>query len=341
MKAIQLAAPRQFRHIDSPAPDPPTAGQALVRSHVMGICGTDVSCYLGKFPFFDYPRIPGHELGVEVLAVGPDVNNVAAGDRCSVEPYLNCGTCYACRRGASNCCVNLKVVGVMMDGGLCDQFLIPAHKLHPSGQLSFQQLALVETLAIGYHASARGNPQPDEQVLIIGAGPIGLATLEFSRLSGAPITMMDISPQRLNFCSKHDGVANTVCLHDPGTAQEALCGITGGQGFQLVIDATGNAASMASALQYVAPTGTLVYVGITTSDIQFPHPALHRPEITLKASRNALSQDFQEILRLMEDGTVNTDPWVTHSTSFDQLIEDFPQIIAPDSGVIKAVIQIQ
>ena len=341
MKAIELKAPREFQHIDAPQPDPPASGQVLVRSHVMGICGTDVSCYLGKFPFFDYPRIPGHELGVEVIGVGASVENVAVGDRCSVEPYINCGTCYACRRGASNCCANLKVVGVMMNGGLCDQFLIQADKLHPSSKLNFQQLSLVETLAIGYHATQRGDPQKGDHVLIIGAGPIGLATLEFTRLTGAEVTVMDLAESRLQFCIENYGVKNTVQLTDHESCLDQLRQITGGDLFQVVTDATGNDKSMSSALEFVAPTGTLVYVGITTSELQFSHPVMHRPEMTIKASRNALPNDFAEIIRLIEDGKVNTDPWVTHQTTFDTVIKDFPQIIAPDSGVIKAVIQIQ
>ncbi|HSU67483.1 MAG TPA: alcohol dehydrogenase catalytic domain-containing protein, partial [Tepidisphaeraceae bacterium] len=139
MKAIRLEEPGRFQTIDVPEPSKPKAGEALVRVHRVGICGTDISGYLGKMPFFSYPRIPGHELGVEVLAVGEGVTNVKAGDRCSVEPYMNCGHCHACRKGASNCCANLKVLGVMTDGGLRDRFLVPAHKLHPSAGLSFDQ----------------------------------------------------------------------------------------------------------------------------------------------------------------------------------------------------------
>src|SRR3989440_9707670 len=132
MKALSLEAPKQWKRIDVAVPDAPAPGDALVRVHRVGICGTDISGYLGKFPFFSYPRIPGHELGVEVVAVGAGVTNVKPGDRCSVEPYMNCGNCHACRKGASNCCANLKVIGVMMDGGMCERFILPARKLHPS-----------------------------------------------------------------------------------------------------------------------------------------------------------------------------------------------------------------
>ena len=154
MRAIQISEVKTLKPIEIDEPGAPGPGQALVRTHRMGVCGTDISCYLGKFPFFDFPRIPGHELGVEVLAVGEGVENVAVGDRCSVEPYMNCGKCYACRKGSSNCCESLKVIGVMEDGGMRERFLVRAEKLHPSAELSFEQLALVETLAIGCHASS-------------------------------------------------------------------------------------------------------------------------------------------------------------------------------------------
>src|SRR4029078_12783909 len=165
MKALQLEKPEHWRTVDIPHPDSPGPGEALVRVQRIGICGTDISGYLGKMPFFSYPRIPGHELGVEVLAVGAGGQNVKAGDRCSVEPYMNCQRCYACQRGHTNCCENLKVLGVMMDGGMHEQMVLPARKLHPANKLTPDQCALVETLAIGCHAVNRGNPKPGESVL--------------------------------------------------------------------------------------------------------------------------------------------------------------------------------
>ena len=217
MRAIQLQEPKNFEIVDIAEPGEPGPGQALVKTHRMGICGTDYSGYLGKMPFFSYPRIPGHELGVEVLAVGEGVHNVAPGDRCSVEPYMNCGDCFACRKGNSNCCDKLEVIGVMTDGGLCEQFLIRSEKLHKSDKLSYEQLALVETLAIGCHACDRGAPTKGDHVLVIGAGPIGLATLEFTRLTGATITVMDMVQSRLDFCREVYGVPHTIQFKGDGS----------------------------------------------------------------------------------------------------------------------------
>lgn len=340
MRAIQISDIKTLKAIDIEPPAAPGPGQAVVRTHRMGVCGTDISCYMGKFPFFDFPRIPGHELGVEVISVGQGVTHVSAGDRCSIEPYMNCGACYPCRRGATNCCQNLQVIGVMTDGGLCESFSVRADKLHPSSKLNFDQLALVETLAIGCHANDRGNPRGGDHALIIGMGPIGLATLEFARLTDASISVMDMNPDRLDFVSKNYGVQNTILFKGDGSEVERMNQITDGDLFQVITDATGNKHSMSGALQYIAPTGRLVFVGITTDEISFRHPSMHKPEATIIASRNALPPDFTRIIGLIEDGTINTDPWITHRTSFDGVLSDFESYTQPETGVIKAIIEV-
>ncbi len=340
MKAIQLEKPQSFRPIDIAEPAAPGADEALVRVQRIGICGTDISGYLGKMPFFSYPRIPGHELGVEVIGVGAGVKNVQPGDRCSVEPYMNCGQCFPCRKGNTNCCENLKVLGVMMDGGMTERLVLPARKLHPANKLTPDQCALVETLAIGCHAVNRGHPVAGENVLVIGAGPIGLSVIEFARLSGAKTLVMDLNEQRLDFVRKKMGVPDTLLTMGDGAELETLKQMTGGALAQVVIDATGSNKSMANALQYCGFTGRLVYVGITQAEVTFPHaPILHRRELTIMGSRNALPPDFTRIIKLIEDGRIDTRPWITHQAKFDDLIGVFPQWIKPETGVIKAVVQ--
>jgi len=340
MKAICLQEPRHFENVEIDEPKSPEPGEALVRVHRMGICGTDISGYLGKMPFFRYPRIPGHELGVEVLEVGNGVESVKAGDRCSVEPYMNCGDCFACRKGNSNCCETLNVIGVMIDGGLRERFLIRADKLHPSAKLSMEQLALVETLGIGCHATDRGAATRGDHVLIIGAGPIGLATLEFTRLTGATITVMDMNEARLEFCRSTYNIPHTVVFKGDGTEIDEIKSITNGDLYSVVTDATGNNRAMSNALNYVAHTGTLVYVGITTDEVSFPHPLLHRREMTIKGSRNALPSDFTRIIKLIEDGEINTEPWITHRTAMSEVIDNFESYTNPETGVIKAIIEV-
>ncbi len=339
MKALLLESPRNFQRIEVETPAAPGPGDALVRVHRIGICGTDISGYLGKMPFFSYPRIPGHELGIEVLEAGDGVTNVKPGDRCSVEPYINDPNSYASRRGYPNCCEKLEVLGVHRDGGMRPRFLLPARKLHPSKSLAFDQLALVETLAIGCHAVNRAALLPDESCLIVGAGPIGLATLEFVKLTGAKPIVLDVNEQRLDFCKRVMGVQRTVKLSD--TIEDDLRNLTGGHLPDVVIDATGSAASMAAAFGLVAPGGgRLVYVGITTGEVTFKHTTFHRPEGTLLCSRNALPADFDRIIALIEAGRIDTGPWITHRARFDDLPDVFPSFTRPETGVIKAIIEV-
>ena len=343
MKAISLDAPQQFRAVEIPEPGAPSAEEALVRIHRIGICGTDYGGYLGKMPFFSYPRIPGHELGVEVLAVGSAVKNVAPGDRCAVEPYINCQRCYACRRGYTNCCEGHKTLGVMCDGGMTERMLLPARKLHPATQLTYDQLALVETLAIGCHAIDRGAPLQEEHALVIGAGPIGLSVIEFAKLSGARTIVMDTNAARLQFVRDQMQVPDTILINPDNrdAAVSELAGRTQGQLADLVVDATGSHHSMADALGYAAIRGRVVYVGITQQNISFPHaPVMHRRELSLLASRNALSRDFSRIIQLIEQGRLDTVPWITHHAAFSDMIGVFPQWLDPANRVIKAIVNV-
>ena len=312
----------------------------MVRVHRVGICGSDISGYLGKMPFYSYPRIPGHELGVEVVAVGEGVTHVRAGDRCSVEPYMNCQQCLACRRGASNCCQKLQVLGVHTDGGLRPRFVVPGRKLHKSDQLALDQLALVETLAIGCHAVNRCSPQRDEHVLVIGAGPIGLSVIEFAKLVGSTLTVLDLNERRLALCRGTMGVHHTVLSQGDLTEDIKQVQAITGDLPTVVIDATGSQKAMNNSFHFGGHTGRVVFVGIGTFDVSFPDPLLHARELTLYASRNALPADFERIIRLIEDGKIDTRPWITHRCGFDSLTEYFPAYSKPETGVIKAMVEL-
>lgn len=327
MKALRLAAAQQFEWIDIAEPRLPGRDEALVAIKAIGICGTDVSGYLGKMPFIEFPRILGHELGVEVVAAGEGVAHVKPGDRCSVEPYLNCGHCHACKRGSANCCETLQVLGVHCDGGMCERLILPASKLHRSGKLTLDQLALVETLAIGCHAVSRSGVTANDDVLIIGAGPIGLSVLEFARLATRRVAVLELNDDRRAFVRRH--YPNAIMLsHVP---PECFA--------QVVFDATGNPASMASTLRYAKFTGRIVFVGITKEPVTIDDPLLHRRELTLLASRNAVASDFPRIIDLIETGRIDTQPWISHRAKFADAPASFPAWVQRGSGVIKAMVE--
>ena len=317
MKAILLKEPGKFELVQISEPAGPGPGEALVRVHRVGICGTDISGYLGKMPFYSYPRIPGHELGVEVIAAGPGVSNVKPGDRCSVEPYLNCQHCYACRRGNGNCCESLQVLGVHTDGGLRPQFLVPARKLHRSGKLTLDQLALVETLGIGCHAVSRGRPEAGDNVLVIGAGPIGLSVIEFLRIAGAVITVMDVNQMRLDFCKQTLRVPHPLCFQGDDSELARVREITSGALFAVVFDATGNTEVMRTALEAChRGWGTSIIIGVAEAGREIST----RP-FQLVTGRNWRGTAFggargrtdtPKIVDWYMNGKIEIDPMITH-----------------------------
>ena len=337
MKTITLEKPGSWRLHETAEPSAPSPDEALIRIRRVGICGTDIHAYRGRQPFFEYPRILGHELGVEIEAVGANSRGLKVGDHCAVEPYINCGTCIACRNGKTNCCVTLKCLGVHCDGGMREFIAIPVNKLHPSKILSLEQLALVETLGIGAHAVQRAALRQGEFALGIGAGPIGLSVIQFAHVAGARVIVLDVNEGRLKFCQSQFKAEHAL-LDSPQTL-EKLSEITGGDLPTAVFDATGNSASMMRAFQFVAHGGRLVFVGLFQGDVTFNDPEFHRHELTLLATRNSTSADFRNIIGLMERKEIDTLPWITHRTSCCDMPGLFESWLAPSAGMIKGMIE--
>lgn len=337
MKAVVLERPgqlelRNVNELNGRKPD-----EALVRVHRVGICGTDLHAFRGNQPFFSYPRILGHELGVEVLEVGNNDNGLKAGDRCALEPYLNCGHCIACRRGKPNCCVELKVLGVHLDGGMQEVLSVPARKLHKSDGLSFDQLALTEMLGIGMHAVDRAGLQADDVLLVVGAGPIGLAVIEFARLAGLEITVMDLNERRLAYC--RDILKMERCINASSDPLAQLQELHHGELPTVVFDCTGSQESMTNAFRYVAHGGKLIYVGLFRGKVTFDDPFFHSHEMTLFSSRNSTRKEFQRILRLIENGVIDVGRWITHRVPYTLAAEQLPQWLDRQDEFRKAIVE--
>ena len=339
MHTLILQEPGKFVTAETEPATNPDADEALISIHRIGVCGTDLHAFAGRQPFFTYPRILGHELGVEVVAVGENVTHVAVGDRCSVEPYLSCGKCIACRQDKPNCCRTLQVLGVHTDGGHRSRMLVPAAKLHRSAKLSYDQLALVETLGIGAHAVGRAKLQTGENVAVIGAGPIGLAVIQFARAAGARVIAVDVSESRLAFCGEKIGVTALVNAKN-GDVAEQLEALTDGDLPTAVFDATGNVNSMNACFDYVAPGGRLTMVSLVQADVSFHDPHFHKRELTVLSSRNALTGEFTQIIKQIENGEIDTDPWITHSAKLTDVTDHFESLTKLETGVIKAMIEV-
>jgi len=330
MKTYILEQPGRFALADTPVPGPPAPGEALVRVLTVGICGTDLHAYEGTQPFFSYPRILGHELGVEIIETGEGVSELQPGDRCAVNPYVACGECAACRLGRTNCCARLRVIGVHSDGGMRDRVVLPAAQLYKCEKLPPAQIPLVETLAVGCHAVGRAAAQPGERAIVIGAGPIGLSVIEFLRLTGADAGVVERLPERLEFAARHYGLTRAYASHEEAREEEPSA---------LVFDCTGDKASMEAAIQLLQQGGRLIFVGIINDRFSIFDPDIHRREATLLASRNSTSAEHRRVLQLMESGRIDVTPWPTDYVPPDRMPERFPLWLHRQAGVVKAVVQ--
>ncbi|TPI17140.1 zinc-binding alcohol dehydrogenase family protein [Mesorhizobium sp. B4-1-3] len=337
MKAVVCRSPGELVLEDRPDPGAPPPGWARVAVSHVGICGTDYHIFEGKHPFLAYPRIMGHEVSGTVVERGEGVD-LAAGEPVIINPYLSCGKCIACRHGKPNCCVKIEVLGVHRDGAMCDEILVPAQNLYPANGLSLADAAAVEFLAIGAHAVRRSLGLPGQRTLVIGAGPIGLGTAIFARIAGLDASLLDMSSERLGFAEKELGFA--ALDTSKATADELVRQATGGEGFDLVFDATGNTQSVQTAFAHVAHGGMLVLVSVVKDDITFSDPEFHKREMTLVGSRNALKADFEHVAASIRNGAVPLGKLVTHRTTLAETPRDLARWTHEKSGLIKAVIEV-
>jgi 2-desacetyl-2-hydroxyethyl bacteriochlorophyllide A dehydrogenase len=336
MKTLVCVEPGKFEYSQVKKPGL-QKGDAIIKIKRIGICGTDLHAFEGTQPYFNYPRILGHELAGE-LTVFDNAPGFQIGEAVTFIPYFNCGKCIACRNGKTNCCTQIQVCGVHVDGGMVEYFSVPSSSLLRGEGLSFDELALVEPLAIGAHGVRRAAVEQGEFVLVIGAGPIGLGTMEFARIAGGKVIALDINEQRLQFCKDKLKVAHTVNAMSPGVAEQ-LKEITNGDMPTVVIDATGRLKAINNAFQYMAHGARYVLIGLQKGDISFSHPEFHKREGTLMSSRNATRQDFEHVIANMKKGEVKPATYITHRVLFDDVKEEFEGWLNPANGVIKAMVE--
>ena len=337
MQALVCTQPGHFEY--SSIADPVlTVGHALLKIQRIGICGTDLHAFEGTQPYFSYPRILGHELAAEII--NPNgAEGFVTGELITFIPYFNCGNCIACRNGKPNCCAQIQVFGVHIDGGMAAYISVPHYALVHGGGLSSDELALTEPLAIGAHAVRRATIQTGEFVLVIGAGPIGLGTMEFAKIAGATVIALDINEDRLSFCQNRLHIPHIIHAAS-GNVYEQLKEITHGDMPTVVIDATGNLEAINHAFQYLAHSGRYVLVGLQKGDISFSHPEFHKREATLMSSRNATRTDFEHVISSLKKGLVKPADYITHRVQFSEVKEVFASWLNPANGVIKAIVEL-
>jgi len=336
VRALLCSRPGELKLVERPEPQAFARG-ARVRIRRAGVCGTDLHIFEGTQPYFEYPRVIGHELAGEIEAVG-EASRFEVGQRVAVLPYLACGACVACQRGKTNCCQTLKVLGVHVDGGMADRLWVPDDNLVDAQGVSLDAAAMAEFLAIGAHAVRRGAIASGQRVLIVGGGPIGAACAIFARARGAEVTVVDRRLDRLRFCADALAVDHVVEAGD--SARGELERLTAGDFFDCVFDCTGSAAAMSAGFSLVAHGGAYVLVSIVLGDIAFADPEFHKRETTLLGSRNATRADFDEVFAMLRAGRIPVERLNTHRASLADAAGLFPHWLQPSSGVVKALIEI-
>lgn len=335
MKALVCDEPGRLSLVDRQRPVR-AEGEILVRIRHVGICGTDFHIFAGKHPFLDYPRVMGHELSGTVEDGGD--SPLAAGTPVYVVPYLACGTCAACRKGLTNACMAIRVLGVHTDGGMAEYLSVPAANVIPAAGIDLRDAAMIEFLAIGAHGIARGQVSDADRVLVTGSGPIGMAAALFAKARGAHVTVMDMREDRLAFARDTLG-ADAVLLAGPDAEAQAA-DLTGGDGFDVVVDATGAAPPIERGFGFLAHGARYVLLSVVKGTITFSDPEFHKREATLLASRNALPADFAEVVRQMQAGRIPTASLNTHRGALADAPALLPDWSRPEAGVIKAILDV-
>ena len=333
MKYIVCEQPGEFllKEKESPVRK---ENEALLQINKVGICGTDLHAYSGNQAFFTYPRILGHELASVVLEIGENDRGIKAGDKVVVMPYVSCGTCIACRNGKTNCCTNIRVLGVHTDGGMQEQIAVPSNILLLANDLSDDQMAIVEPLAIGAHAIRRANIIPGETVAVVGCGPIGIGIMKLAQIAGAKVIALDMNEQRLQYAKDKIGVDYIVNVGKDPVKQ--ITEITNGDLCTAVFDASGNKYALEACPDYMSHGGRFVLVGLSKGELTYTHPKIHAKEMTLMCSRNATTEDFEHVINVLDQ--FPTESFITHNVPFTEMISNFESWTKPETGVIKATV---
>lgn len=311
-------------------------GEVLLKINQVGICGTDLHAYKGNQPFFSYPRILGHELAGTIVDPNGQ-SDWSVNDRVAIIPYLHCGDCVACRSGKTNCCQSLEVLGVHVDGGMQEYFSIDAKYLIKANDLDEASIAIVEPLSIGAHAVRRANIKPGENVVVVGAGPIGLGIMRFVQLKGGRVIAIDVNESRLTYAKNTMKVADEIVVAGP-EAIDQVFELTNEEGATAILDATGNQKALNGGVNYLAHGGRYILVGLLKGDLTFYHPFIHAREASILCSRNATREDFEYVLSVLKMGDFPISEYITHRVHYSELLNHFESYYDPEMGVIKAMI---
>ncbi len=337
MKAIVIANPNEIEIREIPMPEV-KKGEALLKIKYVGICGADVASFTGNQPFTTYPRIPGHEFSAEIVCIPENDKNLKAGDIVTCNPYFNCGTCYSCERGFVNCCTDNRTMGVQRDGAFCEYISMPVERIYDGKGLSAQELALIEPFSISQHAVSRAAIKETDNVLVVGAGPIGLFALLAAKQKCNKIAVADILENRLALASEYgaDAVVNT----KQQSLEDFTKEFTDGHGFDVCIEACGAPETFLFCIENAAFAGNIILIGNGKRETTFNHSVILKKELNIHGSRNALKDDFINNIDLVAAGKADVMKMVSGIYEINDALDAFKALKHNDGTLAKLLIKI-
>lgn len=337
MKTVLIDEPFQIKVTDTEMPVP-KEGEALLKVLYGGICGADVASYTGNQPFTTYPRIPGHEFSAQIVSIPDNDRGLKPGDIVTANPYFNCGECYSCRRGFVNCCTDNQTMGVQRDGAFREYIVMPVERIYDGKGLSAKELALVEPFTISYHALHRAPVKPGDNVLVVGAGPIGLFALIAAKAQGARVYVADILQGRLEK-ALHFGADGVINSSENDIVAEAMR-ITSGNGFDVCVEACGQSVTFLACIDCAAFAANIILIGNGKRETTFLHSILLKKELNVFGSRNSFPKDFKAVIDLIASGSVNVLDMVSDIYPIERADEAFKALANNDGSLAKVLVNI-
>ena len=336
MKAIQITTPGVINLIDKDIPVVKD-GEALLKVKYCGICGADVASYTGNQPFTTYPRIPGHEFSAEIVSVPENDKGLKSGDVITCNPYFNCGGCYACKRGIVNACYDNQTMGVQRDGSFQEYITMPVERLIDGKGLSAKELALIEPFSISCHALSRAEIKEGDNLLIMGAGPIGLFAMIKAKAMGARVMIADMLESRLNLAKEY-GADMIVNVKEKALHESAL-EFTNGNGFDVCVEACGAPETFLSCIDEASHGANIILIGNGKRNTDFLHSIILKKELNIFGSRNAFTKDFEELIDLVASGKVDVMKMVSGIYKKEDAQEAFESLKNNDGSLCKLLIE--
>jgi 2-desacetyl-2-hydroxyethyl bacteriochlorophyllide A dehydrogenase len=338
MKTIIINHPGEVEIIETEKPSA-KPGEALLKVLYGGICGSDLGTYRGTFAYADYPRIPGHEFSAEIIEIGPNDKGLKPGMIVTSNPYFNCTKCYSCQRGLLNCCEHNETLGAQRDGAFSEYITMSIERIYDGKGLPAKTLALIEPFCISYHGVSRAHIKQGDKVLVIGAGTIGVLAAVAAKSQGGEVYIADIAPQKVEYAVKTFGLAGGIFNDSTENFVQKCMDTIHGNGFDVAIEAVGMPGTFQNCIDVAAFGGKIVLIGVGKKNLDFNFTLLQKKELDVFGSRNALKEDFLELIDLVKNGTVDLQKIITNTYKFDDAAKAFEEFDKNAANMLKVMIE--